>query len=87
MIPIRSNILFKPFPGEEISEGGIFVPESAREINNKGTIMKVGNGTKDKPMRFKEGQTAIRVKDWGTEVLIGGELHFLMDQDAIIALN
>jgi len=87
MQPIRSQILFKPFPPDTISTGGIIVPDSAQQINNKGTIVKVGNGTKDKPMRLKEGKMGIRVKDWGCEVIIDGELHFIMDQDAILATN
>lgn len=87
MTPVRNQILFKPFPPDEISTGGIYVPESAREVNNKGTIVKVGKGTKERQMKLKEGQIGYRVKEWGTEVLIDGELHFLMDEGAIIAVN
>ena len=87
MIPIRNQVLVKPFPSEEISEGGIIVPESARKINNKVTVVKVGNGTKDKPMRLKAGDTGFRVLDWGCEVMVDGELHFLMDADAILAIE
>lgn len=87
MTPVRTNILFKPFPGDEKSEGGIIVPLSAQKPSNKGVIVKVGKGTKAKPMKLKEQQVGYRVKDWGTEVLINGELHYLMDQDAILAVN
>lgn len=87
MTPIRSQVLVKPFPSDEISEFGIIVPESARTPSNKVTIVKVGNGTKDKPMKLKSGQTGFRVKDWGCEVLVNGELHFIMDQDAILAIE
>lgn len=85
MIPIRTQVLVKPFPSDEISEGGIFVPLSARRPSNKVKVIKVGNGTKEKPMKLKEGMTGFRVKDWGCDVMIDGELHFIMDQDAIIA--
>lgn len=87
MTPIRTQILFKPFPPDTKSTGGIYVPESAQQVNNKGVITRVGRGTRDKPMMLKEGQTGFRVKEWGTEVIIDGEQHFIMDQDAIIALN
>lgn len=87
MKPIRTQILFKPFPPDEISTGGIIVPDSAKEINNKGLIVAVGNGTKEKPMRLKEGQIGYRVKGWGCDIMINGELHFIMDQDAILAVN
>ena len=85
MQPIRNQVLVKPFPSDEISEGGIFVPESARTVSNKVQIVKVGNGTKEKPMNLKPGETGFRVKDWGLEVLIEGEKHYLMDSDAILA--
>lgn len=86
MKPIRNQILFKPFPPEEKSLGGIFVPESARQVNNKGTIVSVGHGTKNRPMTLRPGMNAIRVKDWGEDVLVGGEVHYLMDMDSILAI-
>lgn len=85
MTPIRNQILVKPYPSDEISEGGIYVPESARKTSNKVVIVKVGNGTKDKPMKVKPGQTGFRVRDWGLEVMIDGQLHVIMDQDSILA--
>ena len=87
MQPIRTNVLAKPYPPDTLSEGGIFVPESARSESNKMLIIAVGNGTKDRPMKFKEGQTIYRVKDWGTPVDIEGERHYLMDQDSILAVE
>lgn len=87
MTPIRDQVLVKPFPSDEISEGGIFIPDSVRKPSNKVLVIKTGNGTKDKPMKVKEGDTAFRVKDWGTEIEIDGALHFLLDQDSILAIE
>lgn len=87
MIPVRTQILFKPFPPDTISLGGIIVPESAQKTNNKGIVVKVGNGTKEKPMNLKPGDIGFRVKDWGCEIEINGEQYFIMDQDAILAIN
>jgi co-chaperonin GroES (HSP10) len=50
-------------------------------------IIKVGNGTKARPMLFKEGQTAYRVHQWGCDVEINDELYFLLDQDALLAVE
>jgi len=85
MQPIKNQILFKPFPSDKISTGGIIIPDSVQGISNKGTIVKVGNGTKEKPMKLKQGDIGYRVKSWGTEIIIDGELYFLMEQDAILA--
>ena len=85
MQPIRSQILVESFPSDEVSEGGIYVPDSARKPSNKVRIVKVGNGTKDKPMKLKEGDIGYRVESWGLDVVIDGRLHFIMDMDAILA--
>ncbi len=85
MQPIRNQMLVKPFASDEVTTGGIFVPESAREVSNKVLVVSVGNGTKDKPMTFKCGDIGYRVKDWGLEVMVNGELHFLLDSDSILA--
>ena len=87
MKPIGQNILIKPFLGDEISEGGIFVPLSARKPSNKGVVMAVGNGSSQKPMQFKEGDKVFRVKGWGQEILVNDELHYLMTQDSILAIE
>lgn len=87
MQPIRNNILVKPCATDNISKGGIIVPDSYKAISNKVEIVKTGNGTKEKPMRLKKGQIGFRVKDWGIEIIIGGEKYFLMEDSAIIALN
>lgn len=85
MQPVRNIILTKPFPPDEVSEGGIFVPESARQENNKMRVIAVGNGTKERKMIFNPGDVVYRVKDWGTPVDIEGERYYLMDQNGIIA--
>jgi len=85
MQPIRNNILTKPFPPDEISEGGILVPESARKENNKMFVIAVGRGTKERKMIFNPGDIVYRVKDWGTPIDIDGERHYIMDQNGIIA--
>jgi len=87
MTPIRNQVLVKPFPSDEISKGGIIIPESLRKPSHKVKVVAVGNGTAKRKMTLKKGDTAYRVRDWGLEVLIDGDLHFIMDMDAIIALN
>jgi chaperonin GroES len=85
MKPVRNQIVFKPFPPDEVSEGGIFVPESARKESNRGVIVEVGNGTSHKKMTLKAGQIAYRVKDWGTPIDVNGERCYLMEDAAILA--
>ena len=85
MQPIRNNILVKPYPSDNESEGGIIVPDSIKKDSNKMYVVAVGKGTKDRKMQFKPGQTVYRVNSWGEPVDIHGERHYIMDQNAIIA--
>lgn len=83
MTPIRKNILFKPFMGDAVSEGGILVPDAYRKESDRGEIVAVGNLV----TKVKAGDVGHRVKAWGTEILIDGTKHYIMDESAIIALQ
>ena len=85
--PIKNNVIVKPFPPDRTTEGGLIVPESAQKVSNKVKVVAVGGGTKTRPMTLKEGQTAFRVKDWGQEILINNDLHFIMDSSAVLAVE
>lgn len=85
--PIRDQVLIKPFPSENKSEGGIWVPDSFAEVNNKAWVVAVGNGVVGKPMRFEAGMVVYRVKSWGVPIEIDGDIHYLMEDSAILAHN
>lgn len=85
--PIRNQVLVRPLESDNISEGGIIVPDSCKKDSNKVKIVAVGNGTKKNPMYRKPGEIGYRVKDHGTEIIVDGIKHFLLDQSWIIALN
>lgn len=82
---IRDNVLIKPYPPDEKSTGGIIVSEAHRSVNNKMKVISVGTGTKQLPMEFKPGDTVIRIKDVGNEILIDGELHFIVKSNWLLA--
>lgn len=83
--PIRNNVVVQCFKTQDISEGGIIIPDSVNKESNKVKVVAVGEGTKDRPMRLRVGQVGFRVKDWGTPFEENGELYYLMDEQAIIA--
>lgn len=84
---IRNNVLVKCLNGNEVSDGGIIVPESVRKPSNKVKIVAVGSGLPGKPMKLKVGDIGYRVKDWGEPIEVEGELYYSMDQSAIIAVQ
>jgi chaperonin GroES len=85
--PLNNKILFKPFSGDEITEGGIIIPDTVRGESNKGTIVAVGNGTEIRPMKLKAGMIGYRVKDWGEPIEENGERYYIMEDKAILALE
>lgn len=85
MIPIKDNVLIKPFMSDEKSVGGIIVSEAHRAVSQKVKVVAVGNGTKKHPMNFNVGDTAFRVKDCGDEIIINGERHFIVKSTWLIA--
>ena len=46
--PINSNILVELMMGEEVTLGGLVIPDSSREVKNEGIILAVGTGIMDK---------------------------------------
>lgn len=85
--PIRNQILVKAFKEDEMSSGGIIVPENARREGNRVRIVAVGSGTPRRPMKLKPDMIGFRVKDWGVPVEDNGELYYLMEDVAILATN
>lgn len=81
MKPIKNKILVKPVKGNNVTNGGLFIPDSAMKVSNKVEIVEVGEASK-----LKKGQVGFRVKDFGEEFIIDGEQYFLMDDKAILAL-
>ena len=82
--PLRNYIAVKPLPTDNISEGGIVVPDSFKERGSKAEIVAVGTGTKDRPMRFKKGYICWHIKGAGTEFIENEISYFLMPDNEIL---
>jgi chaperonin GroES len=83
--PIRNFILIKPCPSDEITAGGIIVPENIRERSSKAKVVSVGNGTKDRPMRYRPTYTVWVIKDAGVEVEQNGDKMYLVPDADVLA--
>lgn len=83
--PIRENILIKPAKGDEVSVGGIVVPDHLRGRANKGVVVAVGNGIKGKPMLYKPNNIVWHIKGAGIELEENGEKLVLMPQADVLA--
>ncbi len=84
--PLADRVLIKPAPAEEKTVGGIIIPDTAKEKPLQGSVLAVGNGTKDEQMVLKEGDTVLYGKYSGTEVELDGEKYLIMRQSDVLAI-
>jgi chaperonin GroES len=85
MKPLHDLLLIKPCASDEVTEGGLYIPESARERSNKGEVIEVGIGTKLRPVEAKKGDIIIHIKGAGEEYVINGEKHYLIRQADVLS--
>jgi chaperonin GroES len=88
--PLGDRIVIKPTPKEEVSKGGIFLPDTAKEKPQEGKIVAVGPGrlTEDGnhiAMEVKKGDKVIYSKYAGTEFKLDEEELVIMREGDILA--
>ncbi len=84
--PLSDRVLIEPAKAEEVTAGGIIIPDSAKEKPLKGVVKAAGNGTKDEEMVVKAGDTVLYGKYAGTEIEVDGEKLLMMRQSDILAI-
>lgn len=84
--PLADRVLVKPAPAEEKTVGGIIIPDTAKEKPLQGTVLAVGNGTKDEEMVLKVNDKVLYGKYSGTEVELDGEKYLIMRQSDVLAV-
>lgn len=84
--PLADRVLIEPTPAEEVTLGGIIIPDSAKEKPLRGTVKAVGNGTKDEEMILKAGDTVLYGKYAGTEIEFEGTKYLMMRQSDVLAV-
>jgi chaperonin 10 Kd subunit len=83
--PLADRVLVLPAPAEE-KVGCIIIPDTAKEKPLNGTIVAVGEGTKDEKMILKEGDYVLYGKYAGTELEYEGEKYLMMRQSDVLAI-
>lgn len=84
--PLADRVLVKPTAAEETTLSGIIIPDSAKEKPLKGTIVAVGEGTKDEKMIVKEGDMVLYGKYAGTEIELDSEKYLIMRQSDVLGI-
>jgi len=88
--PLGDRVVIKPTPQEEVSKGGIVLPDTAKEKPQEGKIIAVGPGrlTEDGKriaMEVKNGDKVIYSKYAGTEFKLDNEELVIMREGDILA--
>jgi chaperonin GroES len=89
--PLNDRVLVKRLEGEEVTKGGIIIPDSAKEKPMKGEVIaagpgKVGDDGKKVKMAVAKGDKVLFNKYAGTELKIDGEEFLVMREDDILAI-
>ena len=89
--PLADRVVVKPIEEEEKKQGGIIIPDTAKEKPQKGEVVAVGPGKVDDngnriPMEVKVGDKVLFGKYAGTEVEIDGEDYLIMRESDILAI-
>jgi len=89
--PLNDRILVKRLEEEEMTKGGIIIPDSAKEKPAEGEVIAVGkgkvndNGDRVK-LDVKVGDRVLFSKYGGTDVKLDGVDHLIMREDDILAV-
>jgi chaperonin GroES len=84
--PLADRVLVKPLPAEKTTASGLIIPDSAKEKQQKGTVIAIGNGLKDEPMTVKVGDTVLFGKYAGTELVVDSTEYLIMREADILAI-
>ena len=83
---LADRVLIEPTAAEEVTLGGIIIPDSAKEKPLKGKVLATGNGTKDEEMVLKVGDAVLYGKYAGTEIEFEGVKYLMMRQSDVLAV-
>ncbi|MDW7680645.1 MAG: co-chaperone GroES [bacterium] len=89
--PLSDRVVVKPLEEEEEKQGGIIIPDTAKEKPQQGKIVAVGAGKVSEagekiPMEVKVGETVLYGKYSGTEVTVDNEDYLILRESDILAV-
>ena len=88
--PLGERVVVRPMPKEDVTKGGIFIPDTAKEKPQEGKVLAVGPGRmteegKRIAMDVKVGDVVIYAKYGGTEIKEDGDELIILRESDILA--
>ena len=89
--PLGGRLIIEPIEQEEMTAGGIILPETAKEKPQEGNVLAVGPGDRDDKgervaMDVKVGDKVLFAKYSGTEIKMEGKKLLIMRESDILAI-
>ena len=84
--PLGARVVIQPVEEENRTEGGLYIPDTAKEKPQTGIVVAVGDDTEDVKISVKAGDKVLFPKYTGTEIKIGGDDYNIMDFDKVLAV-
>lgn len=89
--PLNDRLLVKRLQEEEMTAGGIIIPDSAKEKPAEGKVVAVGPGKvadsgERVALQVKEGDMVLFSKYGGTDVKLDGVDYLIMREDDILGI-
>jgi len=89
--PLGNRVVVEAIEQEEMTSGGIVLPETAKEKPQKGTVLAIGPGDRDDdgkriPMDVKEGDTVLFAKYSGTEIKLDDKKVLILRESDLLAI-
>ena len=89
--PLGGRVIVEPIEQEEMTAGGIILPETAKEKPQEGKILAAGPGDRDDEgkriaMEVKVGDKVLYAKYSGTEVKVDGKKLLILRESDILAI-
>lgn len=89
--PLGGRVIVEPIEQEEITAGGIILPETAKEKPQEGKILAAGPGERDEAgnriaMEVGVGDKVLYAKYSGTEVKLDGKKLLILRESDILAV-
>ena len=89
--PLYDRIVVKRIEEKETMQGGLYIPDSAKEKPQQGEVVAVGNGKrtdegKALPMDVKVGDRILFGKYSGSDIKLNGNEYLIMREDEILGV-
>ena len=90
-VPLHDRVLVRRLEEQETTQGGIIIPDTAKDKPQEGEVLAVGKGKikedgKAIPLEVKPGDRILFGKYSGTDINIGGEEYLIMREDEVLGI-